>query len=93
MGDPSGWRGNERNAVWRNLLGLGTRVRHTPESERAFEAHWSPKCTRPPTAIRPTSDYSGWSRNCARPVTGSPGLWDSGAVGRSEAARKTIDHP
>ncbi|HLQ52696.1 MAG TPA: helix-turn-helix transcriptional regulator [Streptosporangiaceae bacterium] len=38
MGDPSGWRGNQRNAVWRNLPGPGTGVRHTPQAQRAFEA-------------------------------------------------------
>ncbi|MFC7645812.1 helix-turn-helix domain-containing protein [Streptosporangium lutulentum] len=38
MGDPSGWRGNERNGVWRNFLGPGSRVRHTPRAQRAFEA-------------------------------------------------------
>ncbi|MEV1174252.1 helix-turn-helix transcriptional regulator, partial [Nonomuraea sp. NPDC049784] len=38
MGDPSGWRGNQRNGVWRHFLGPGSRTRHTPESLRAFEA-------------------------------------------------------
>lgn len=38
MGDPSGWRGDQRNGVWRNLLGADSRVRHTPESRRALEA-------------------------------------------------------
>src|SRR5690348_4456098 len=28
MQDPSGWRGHERNAVWRHFLGSGTRARH-----------------------------------------------------------------
>jgi hypothetical protein len=42
MGDPSGLRGNERNGVWRNFLGPGSRVRHTPQDQRAFEAAWSP---------------------------------------------------
>jgi hypothetical protein len=31
-------RGNERNAVWRNFLGSGSRVRHTPESLLAIKA-------------------------------------------------------
>jgi transcriptional regulator with XRE-family HTH domain len=47
VGDPSGWRGNQRNAVWR----------HCANNDRFAE------------------------------------LWDSGTVGRHEAARKTIDHP
>jgi hypothetical protein len=32
MGATSTWRGIERNAVWRNLVGLG-RVVHTPEEQ------------------------------------------------------------
>ena len=34
MGDPSGWRGHERNGVWRNLTGLRGRVRQTPEERQ-----------------------------------------------------------
>ncbi|MET0474604.1 MAG: helix-turn-helix domain-containing protein, partial [Mycobacterium sp.] len=30
--------GNERNAVWRNFLGAGSRVRHTPESLRELQS-------------------------------------------------------
>jgi MmyB-like transcription regulator ligand binding domain len=30
--------GNERNAVWRNFPGSGSRVRYTPQSRRALEA-------------------------------------------------------
>jgi transcriptional regulator with XRE-family HTH domain len=70
MGDS---RGPERNAVWRNLLGPGTRVRHTPESQRAMEAMLVAE-------LRANSDRFGE-------------LWDSGAVGHHESARKIIDHP
>ena len=38
MGDTSTWRGIERNAVWRNLAGPGTRVVHTPGEHADFEA-------------------------------------------------------
>jgi transcriptional regulator with XRE-family HTH domain len=30
MGDPSGWRGRERNAVWRQFLDTPTRASYTP---------------------------------------------------------------
>jgi transcriptional regulator with XRE-family HTH domain len=94
MGDPSRWRGNERNAVWRHLVGQGnTRVRHTPESRRAFEAalvadlrsaaHRYPADRR---LRRLVAELRAGSDRFAE-------LWDSGTVGRHEAARKTIDHP
>lgn len=38
MGETSTWRGIERNAVWRNFVGLGTRTVHTPEGQADFEA-------------------------------------------------------
>ena len=37
MGDTSTWRGIERNAVWRNLVGPGTRAVHTPAERAEFE--------------------------------------------------------
>jgi transcriptional regulator with XRE-family HTH domain len=93
MGDPSGWRAHERNAVWRNLLGPGTRVRHTPESRRAMEhslvADLRAAAGRYPAdrqlrrliaELRANSDRFGE-------------LWDSGAVDHYETARKTVDHP
>jgi transcriptional regulator with XRE-family HTH domain len=93
LGDPSGWRGHERNAVWRNLVGPGTRVRHTPESQRAVEAmlvadlraaagrYPADRRLRQLVAdLRAASDRFGE-------------LWDSGAVGHHESARKVVDHP
>ncbi|WP_030184264.1 helix-turn-helix domain-containing protein, partial [Streptomyces sp. NRRL S-813] len=38
MGDPSGWRGHQRNGVWRNFLGLSDRVRHTPQSRHDLQS-------------------------------------------------------
>lgn len=93
MGDPSGWRGDERNAVWRHFLGPGSRARHTPESRRAFEtalvADLRATASRYPAdqrLRRLVADLRAGSDRFAE-------LWDSGAVGHHEAARKTIDHP
>ncbi|MBM9506176.1 helix-turn-helix transcriptional regulator [Actinacidiphila acididurans] len=38
MGETTSWRGLERNAVWRNLLGPGTRVVHTAQEQADHEA-------------------------------------------------------
>ena len=93
MGDPSGWCGNQRNAVWRNLIGPGTRVRHTPESLREFEAalvaDLRAAVGRYPADQRLRRLVADLRANSDRFYE----LWDSGAVGRHEAARKIIDHP
>jgi transcriptional regulator with XRE-family HTH domain len=93
MGDPSGWRGNQRNAVWRNLLGTGSRVRQTPESLRGFEAalvaDLRAAAGRYPADQRLRRLVAELRANSDRFAE----LWDSGAVGRHTAARKTIDHP
>ncbi|MEV6873359.1 helix-turn-helix transcriptional regulator [Amycolatopsis sp. NPDC051128] len=93
MGDPSGWRAHERNAVWRNLLGPGTRVRHTPASRRAMEgnlvADLRAAAGRYPADRQLRRLVAELRANSAR----FGELWDSGAVGHYETARKTIDHP
>jgi hypothetical protein len=87
------YHGNDRNAVWRTFLGTGGRVRHTPQARREIEA--AQVCALRTTASRYPAD-----RRLRRLVAELrarsdrfAGLWDSGAVGRHEAARKTIDHP
>ncbi|MDT3440277.1 MULTISPECIES: helix-turn-helix transcriptional regulator [unclassified Pseudofrankia] len=93
IGDPSGWRGNERNAVWRHFHGLGAPVRHTPEAldafQRAIVADLRAAAARYPAdqrLRRLVADLRADSPRFAQ-------LWDSGAVGHHESARKTIDHP
>ncbi|WP_371786031.1 helix-turn-helix transcriptional regulator [Streptosporangium subroseum] len=93
MGDPSGWRGNERNGVWRNFLGPGSRVRQTPEAHRAFEAGLVADLRA--TAGRYPADQH-LRRLIAQLRTNSDRfaeLWDAGVVGWQQAARKTIEHP
>ncbi|MGW0762533.1 helix-turn-helix transcriptional regulator [Streptomyces sp. NPDC002814] len=93
MGDPSGWRGFERNGVWRNFLGAPTRVRHTPDERRAFEIGMVAE-------LRATAGRYPGDRQLRRLIAelraGSERfaeLWDAGVVGRLEASRKTIEHP
>lgn len=93
MGDPSGWRGEERNGVWRHFLGPASRVRLGPEERRGFEAALvgdlrSAAAHYPadPRLGRLLADLRALSSRFAE-------LWDAGTVGRHTAARKTVDHP
>ncbi|MEU6132729.1 helix-turn-helix transcriptional regulator [Saccharopolyspora sp. NPDC047091] len=93
MGDPSGWRGHERNAVWRNLVGPGGRVRHTPRARREFEAalvaDLRTTAGRYPVDPRLRDLIAQLHRHSERFAE----LWDSGAVAEHDASRKTVDHP
>ncbi|MFD4525236.1 helix-turn-helix transcriptional regulator [Streptomyces sp. NPDC058470] len=87
------YHGNDRNAVWRNFLGSGNRVRHTPEALRTLEAtqvaELRATANRYPADQRLRRLITELRTNSARFAE----LWDSGAVGRPESSRKTIDHP
>lgn len=93
MGDSSAWRGNQRNAVWRQFVGPGTRARHTPQSLRAFETALvadlraaAGRYPADPNLRQLVAELRARSDRFAE-------LWDAGTVGRHEAARKTIEHP
>ncbi|WP_448061768.1 helix-turn-helix transcriptional regulator [Cellulomonas hominis] len=93
MGDVSGWRGGQRNGVWRHFLGTPTPVRHTAESLRAFEAALVGD-------LRRASEHYPADQRVRRLIatllTNSQrfaALWDSGVSGRHESARKTILNP
>ncbi|GAA3810293.1 helix-turn-helix transcriptional regulator [Streptomyces coacervatus] len=93
MGDPSGLRGFERNGVWRNFMGVPSRVRHAPQELPAFEAGMVAELRA--TAVRYPTD-----RQLRRLITELrthsrrfAELWDAGVVGRLQASRKTIEHP
>jgi transcriptional regulator with XRE-family HTH domain len=93
MGDPTRWRGHQRNGVWRNFLGPSDRVRHTPQSRRALQ-------TALVADLRTASARYPADQRLRRLIDELLGqsdlfaeLWDTGIAGRHEAARKTIDHP
>ncbi|MEV5569897.1 helix-turn-helix transcriptional regulator [Spirillospora sp. NPDC052269] len=93
MGDPSGWRGIERNVVWRHFLGPGGWARHTPEELLDFHSALVSDL-RAASAAYP-ADLA--LRNLIAGLrTGSERfarLWDSGVVHRHELHSKIIDHP
>ncbi|GGN89078.1 transcriptional regulator [Streptomyces albiflavescens] len=93
MDDPSSWRGNERNGIWRNFVGPGSRVRRSPEAQRAFEAalvgDLRATASQYPADERLRRLIAELRANSDRFAE----LWDSGAVGRHEASRKTVHHP
>jgi hypothetical protein len=86
-------RGNERNAVWRNFLGSGSRFRHTPESLLALKAAQVAELRA--AANKYPADQR--VRRLVAELRANSGhfaeLWDSGTVGGPEGSRKTIDHP
>lgn len=87
------WHGDDLNAVWRNFLGTGSRVRHTPESRGALRALQVADLRR--TASRyPADQRLQHLISELRLKSAEFGeLWESGTAGQHQSARKTIDHP
>jgi transcriptional regulator with XRE-family HTH domain len=95
MGDTSAWTGNERNGVWRNLVGPGTRAVHTPEERDVFERGLVAELRL--TASRYPTD-PGLQRLVGELAAESPRfreLWDTAEIVdlHDGTRQKVIDHP
>ncbi len=90
LGEPIG---KERNAVWRNFLGSGNRVRHTPQSLRELQtaqANDLRACAARYPADAPLRNLIAELRTKSSLFAQ---LWDSADVGPRPVGSKTIDHP
>jgi transcriptional regulator with XRE-family HTH domain len=95
MGETTSWRGIERNAVWRHLIGPGNRTVHTPEELAQFQSLLVADLRM--TAARYPADHE-LKRLVAELTSRSPRfaeLWESGEVGlpQDQSRHKVVDHP
>lgn len=95
MGETVSWRGVERNGVWRNLVGPGSRAVYTPGEQARLEALLVADLRM--TAARYPADRE-LRRLIAELTSHSPrfaALWESGEVGspQDQSRHKIIDHP
>jgi transcriptional regulator with XRE-family HTH domain len=95
MGDTSGWRGVERNAVWRHLVGPGSRAVLTDRERADFHARLVAELRL--AAARYPADR-GLRDLVATLTAASPRfveLWAAADVvpAGERARRKTVDHP
>jgi transcriptional regulator with XRE-family HTH domain len=87
------WHGSDLNGVRRNFLSPNTRVRDTPGSRDALQAALVADLRRTAGRYPEDRDLRALITDLRRLSTRFAELWDSGAVGQHESARKTIDHP
>jgi transcriptional regulator with XRE-family HTH domain len=95
MGSTTGWRGIERNGLWRNLVGPGSRAVHTPEEQAELEARLVADLRL--TAARYPADR-GLKQLLRELAAQSPRfveLWETGVVAPhlDFGRHKVIDHP
>jgi transcriptional regulator with XRE-family HTH domain len=95
MGQTTSWRGIERNGIWRNLVGPGSRTVHTPEEQARFESLLVADLRM--TAARYPADRE-LKRLIAELTSHSPRfaeLWESGEAGppQDQSRHKIINHP
>jgi transcriptional regulator with XRE-family HTH domain len=95
MGPTTSWRGIERNAIWRHLIGPGTRAVHTPEEQAEFEARLVADLRL--TAARYPADQrlKELTRCLAVQSPRFTELWEAGILEphRDYGRHKVIDHP
>jgi transcriptional regulator with XRE-family HTH domain len=95
MGQTTSWRGIERNSIWRNLIGPGTRTVHTPEQQAEFETRLVADLRL--TAARYPADQrlKRLTRDLATQSPRFVELWESGAPEPHQdyGRHKVIDHP
>ena len=95
MGATTTWRGIERNALWRHLVGPGTRAVSTPQERADLEARLVADLRL--TAARYPADPR--PRRIARALAARSdrfaGLWDTVGLhpGGEQPRRKEIEHP
>ncbi|TDW81880.1 helix-turn-helix protein [Kribbella pratensis] len=95
MGETTAWHGLERNALWRNFVGPGTRVVHSPEEKAELLAGQVADLRR--TAARYPADRQ--LRTLVRELAAnSPHFADLWARDEPEphsepSKRKVVDHP
>jgi hypothetical protein len=95
MGETTSWRGIERNAVWRHLIGPGNRTVHTPEELAHFQSLLVADLRL--TAARYPADHE-LKRLVAELTSRSPRfaeLWKSGEIGspQDQSRHKVVGHP
>ena len=95
MGPTTGWRGIERNSVWRHLVGPGSRAVQTPEQKAELEARLVADLRL--TAARYPADQrlKQLTRDLAAQSPRFAKLWEAGALEphQDSGRRKVIDHP
>jgi transcriptional regulator with XRE-family HTH domain len=95
MGPTTSWRGIERNSIWRNLIGPGTRAVHTPEEQAEFEARLVADLRLSAARYPADQRLKQLTRDLAAQSPRFVELWDSGALEphHDYGRRKVIDHP
>ncbi|WP_159798278.1 helix-turn-helix transcriptional regulator [Puerhibacterium puerhi] len=95
MGDTSAWRGIERNALWRHLVGPGTRAVSTAQERADLQAHLVADLRM--TAARYPADPR--PRRLARELAAASErfttLWETVDLrpGGDQPRRKDVEHP
>jgi transcriptional regulator with XRE-family HTH domain len=95
MGPTTGWRGIERNSIWRNLIGPGTRAVHTPEERAEFEARLVADLRLTAARYRTDQRLKQLIRELAAQSPRFVELWESSAVQPHQdfGRHKVIEHP
>ncbi|MFJ4715203.1 helix-turn-helix transcriptional regulator [Streptomyces sp. NPDC088785] len=93
LGERPDWRAHRSNGVWWTFLGPPGRVRLGPGERRAMEAALVADLRATASRYPADPEVSALVAVLRADSPRFAELWETGAVGRHEAARKTVDHP
>ncbi|WAZ26670.1 helix-turn-helix transcriptional regulator [Streptomyces cinnabarinus] len=93
IGDPSAWRGKERNIAWRHFTGLPSRVTHTPEQEARLETALVSDLRSSAARYPQDTALRSLIIQLRRASDRFDELWDAHAVGFHTTDSKAVHHP
>ncbi|MGW7410152.1 helix-turn-helix domain-containing protein [Streptomyces sp. NPDC054833] len=93
LGDPSPWRGRERNIAWRHFTDLPTRVTHTPEQQTRFETALVSDLRSSAARYPQDKPLHTLITDLRRTSDRFEDLWNSHTVGFHTTDSKTVRHP
>jgi transcriptional regulator with XRE-family HTH domain len=93
LGDPSAWRGRDRNLIWRHFTKSGSRVRHGDRDLDEFEQGMVADLRVAGSRYPDDRDLAELVDSLRTTSTRFGELWQHATIEQQTSARKTIEHP
>jgi hypothetical protein len=93
QGDPSGWEGKNRNLVWRQFVGEGSRNIHTAEAQQSHERDLVSDLRIASIKYPHDSELKALTKSLREESSRFDLLWNRFEAHASVSSQKTVVHP